>query len=149
VKNLFAIEGKIADLETIDYRAKASQSRSFIFSLSLVEHLNFTTFLALSIKSLPVAGFLPRRLLFAAIQNFPNPLMSTSSPEANAFLTISKMLSTSGSDLRIENPHRSLTARMRSLFVRFFTISSLFQEITSCDHEAVKLTLCFYRCVLG
>ena len=56
----------------------------FILSLSCPEHLNVTTFLASSIISPPVAGFLPLLSRFALTQNLPKPLMRTSSPEARA-----------------------------------------------------------------
>ena len=44
--------------------------------LSLPEHVNVTTFLGSSIKSSPVAGFLPFRSFFSFTQNFPNLLIN-------------------------------------------------------------------------
>ena len=46
----------------------------------MLEHLNVTTFLGGSIIGSPVWGFLPLRAYFSCTENFPNPLMRTSSP---------------------------------------------------------------------
>jgi hypothetical protein len=63
-------------------------------SRNLPEHLNVTTHLAGSIKESPVAGFLPRRSDLSQTQNFPKPLIKTSSPEARVRLMISITCST-------------------------------------------------------
>ena len=60
--------------------------RPFIFCLKTPEHLKVTTLLDPSIKSSPVCGFLPLRSLLSFTQNFPNPLINTSSPFARVRL---------------------------------------------------------------
>jgi hypothetical protein len=52
----------------------------FIPARKTLEHLNVTTFLGGSIIGSPVWGFLPLRAYFSCTENFPNPLMRTSSP---------------------------------------------------------------------
>jgi len=83
-----------------------------ISSLRLAEHLKVTTFLAESIISSPVAGFLPRRESLSFTQNFPNPLIRTSSPDARAPLRISKRDSTKSVDFFMVNPFRLLISSM-------------------------------------
>ena len=61
----------------------------FNLSRNKDEHLKVTTLLAPNMRSLPVAGFLPRRSFFSRTQNFPKPLIRTSSPSASVFLMIS------------------------------------------------------------
>jgi hypothetical protein len=63
-------------------------------SLNFPEQLNVTTFLASSIKSSPVAGFLPFRSFFSLTQNLPKLEIRTSSPDARVFLMISIRIST-------------------------------------------------------
>ena len=62
----------------------------FILSLILGEHLNAITLSEFKVKSSPVAGFLPLRGAFFFAENFPNPLMRTSSPFAREVLTVSR-----------------------------------------------------------
>lgn len=64
----------------------------FPFSLCLSgrEHLKVTTLLASSIISSPVEGFLPLRSFLSFTQNFPKPLIRTSSPFASVAFMISK-----------------------------------------------------------
>jgi hypothetical protein len=66
-----------------------------ILSLNRPEHLNTTTLLAASIILSPVTGFRPRLSRFFFTQNFPNPLIRISSPEANFDLISSSRVSTS------------------------------------------------------
>jgi hypothetical protein len=68
-----------------------SPSNYFLLSLSLnfLEHLNVTTFLGFSIKLSPVAGLRPLRSFFSLTQNFPKPLIKTSSPVSRARFIIS------------------------------------------------------------
>ena len=57
----------------------------FTISLNLPEHLKITTFLGSSIKSSPVAGFLPLRAFFFFTQNLPNPDTNPSSADVRVF----------------------------------------------------------------
>ena len=66
----------------------------FILALNFPEHLNPTTLLAPNVKFSPVAGFLPLLSLFSFTQNFPNPVIRTSSPFSSVFLMISIIDST-------------------------------------------------------
>jgi hypothetical protein len=54
-------------------------------ALKIGEHLKVTTLLDPSIKSSPVAGFLPFRSFLLLTQNFPKPLIKTSSPFSRFF----------------------------------------------------------------
>ena len=47
----------------------------------------------LSIKDLPVDGFLPLRFRLSLTQNLPNPLINTSSPDSSVLLIISNNIS--------------------------------------------------------
>jgi hypothetical protein len=60
----------------------------------LPELLKLTTFRAGSILSSPVAGFLSRRSCFSFTENFPNPVIRTSSPDASVDFMISINFST-------------------------------------------------------
>lgn len=82
-----------------------------ILSLKTGEHLKVTTLLDPNIISSPVAGFLPFRSLLFMTQNFPNPLMRTSSPFTSLFLIISRRDPNSSADL--------VLGRSRSLRIEF------------------------------
>ncbi len=73
---------------------------TFLLTLSLnfPEHLKVTTFLASNIISSPVAGFRPLRSDFSFIQNFPKPLIRTSSPDIRVSFIIFRRVSTVSED---------------------------------------------------
>jgi hypothetical protein len=80
------------------------ENQPFTLSLNLPEHLNVTTFLGSSIKSSPVAGFLPFRSHFSFKQNLPKLEIRTSSPDASVRLMISIRVSTISVDLFLGKP---------------------------------------------
>ena len=103
----------------------------FIFFFKFREHLKVTTLLGASIKSFPVEGFLPLRLLFSFTQNLPKPLTNTSSPDSRLFLMCSRMVSTISDDLFFGYPVCSAMASTIWAFVRvIFGFLSLLLEIS-------------------
>ncbi len=70
-----------------------------ILRLNTPEHLKVTTRLGFSIISSAVWGFRPFRSRLFLTQNFPNPLIRTSSPFSNLLLRISKRDSTTSTEL--------------------------------------------------
>jgi hypothetical protein len=62
----------------------------FIPARKTPEHLNVTTFPGPIIIGSPVSGFLPLRSYFSFTENFPKPLMRTSSPFSRDFFISSK-----------------------------------------------------------
>ncbi len=60
-----------------------------IFSLRTAEHLKRITFLASICKGFSVCGFLPVRVFFFLMVNFPNPVIKMSSPDSRVLLMIS------------------------------------------------------------
>jgi hypothetical protein len=97
---------------------------SFLFITG--EHLKLTTRLSASIRSSPVAGFLPRRLPFSWMQNFPKPVTRTSSPPSRVFLMISKVASTALAEAVLERSRRSKTERVMAPFVRVMMAGFLY-----------------------
>jgi hypothetical protein len=93
------IDGEKHNRETLEKNDPASifsaiHSDPLILSFKTPEDLNLTTLLESSIKSSPVAGFLPLRPFLVWTENFPNPEMRTSSPLARFSFRISKTFST-------------------------------------------------------
>jgi hypothetical protein len=82
--------------------SEAGSRFPLILSLSTAEHLNVITLRASKLKCSPVLGFLPRRAAFPLTLNFPNPLMSTSSPFARVVLMISMRKSIKREDSNLE-----------------------------------------------
>ena len=105
-----------------------------ILSRNLPEHLKVTTLLSASIKSSPVWGFLPLRLLLSFTENFPNPVIKTSSPSSRVFLMIASRDSTTCVDLVLG---RSTCLQME------FIIWALVSVTSWCSSCWVK-TLIFY-----
>jgi len=70
----------------------------FILSLKTHEHLNVTTLRAGRVIGSPLWGFLPFRCIFSLTQNFPNPLIRTSSPFSSDALISSKRVSMTWAD---------------------------------------------------
>ena len=89
-----------------------------ILSLNCPEHLNVTTRLGASIILSPVAGFLPRLSRFSLTQNFPKPLIRTSSPDTRLDLISSRRVSTNSTDWTRGYPFAFATALIRCSFVR-------------------------------
>jgi hypothetical protein len=94
--------GKVTEASALQAgMAKAVIGRS---SLRIGEHLKVTTLLDPSIKSSPVAGFLPFRALFCLMQNFPKPLISTSSPLSRVLAIKLRRDSSISADLLLGKP---------------------------------------------
>lgn len=85
---------------------------------SFPEHLKVTTFRGCSIKSLPLDGFRPFRSDFSRIQNFPNPLTRTSSPEPSVCFMMSSRPSTIWVEFFFGQESAPETVLIKSAFVR-------------------------------
>ena len=87
-------------------------------SLRTGEHLKTMTLLDPSMRSSPVAGFLPLLSFFCLTQNFPKPLIITFSSFSNFPFMISKRLSTTSVDFFLERSCRWWIDSFKSAFVK-------------------------------
>jgi hypothetical protein len=86
------------------YVQNAPYRSPFTLSRNIPEHLKVTTFLGFIIIFSPVAGFRPLRSRLSLTQNFPNPEIRTSSPDARVDLIISRIFSIVSEDFLRVNP---------------------------------------------
>jgi hypothetical protein len=90
----------------------------FNFLFSTGEHLKVTIRLSASTSRSPVSGILPLRSPLSFTQNFPKPLIRTSTPFSRVFLMISNMVSTALADSALDRSRRLTTDLVMTSLVR-------------------------------
>ena len=108
-----------------------------ILSLRFFAHLNVTIRLDLIVRFSPVAGFLPLRGAFSWTTYFPNPEISTFSPEDMVFFSRSIRVSTTSVALCLVNPVCTITAWIISVLVSLGILLLEVSEIVRNQGEAV------------
>ena len=99
--------------------------RPFNLSRRTGEQLNVTTLRRSSIRSPPVTGRLPLRSLLSLTQNFPKPLMRTSSPSCNKVLMIFRRDSMSRVACELGRSRRARIESLRWALVMVIGLNSL------------------------